>query len=77
MRHDFELHASQLRTFDRALFTFLKSADENSETRSVFVEARPDGEKTIKTIDCRCPDMARELAAEIAAALSQRQARGF
>ncbi|MBR9825703.1 MAG: hypothetical protein GYB36_07860 [Alphaproteobacteria bacterium] len=77
MRHDFKLSSSQLRTFDRALFSFLQGAFERPESRSVFVEARPDGEGTVKTIDCRCPVMARELAAEIAEALSRRAARGF
>lgn len=77
MRQDFKLSSSQLRTFDRALFSFLQGAFERPEARSVFVEARPEGEGTVKTIDCRCPVMARELAAEIAEALARRDAHGF
>lgn len=78
MRQDFKLSSSQqLRTFDRALFDYLKRAYERPVSRSVFVEGRPDGEATLRTIDCTCPKMARELAAFIAEALSRRSAQGI
>ncbi|WP_291842285.1 hypothetical protein [Maricaulis sp.] len=78
MRTDFKITSPrQSRQFDRALFDYLKLAYERPASRSVFVEGRPDGETTIKTIDCNCPKMARELAAYIADALASRPAHGI
>jgi hypothetical protein len=78
MRTDFKITSRrQLRSFDRALFDFLKKAYERPVSPSVRVEGRIEGDATVKTIDCNCPQMARELAASIAAALARRHATGF
>lgn len=73
MRKDFNLSSTnQIRAFDRALFDYLNLVFERPNPRSVFVEARNDGDRTVKTIECNCPETALELAAHIAAALSNR-----
>ena len=73
MRKDFTLSSpNQIREFDRALFDYLNLAFERPNPRSVFVEARNEGVKTVKTIDCNCPDTALELARHIATALAGR-----
>ena len=78
MRTDFKITSSrQLRRFDRALFDYLKKAYERPASHSVFVEGRAEGEATVKSIDCSCPVMARELAACIAQARARRDTRGF
>ncbi|WP_300529460.1 hypothetical protein [Maricaulis sp.] len=78
MRTDFKITSpNQLRSFDRALFDYLKEVYERPVSPSVRVEGRVEGDATVKTIDCNCPKIARELAASIAKALARRHAPGF
>ena len=65
-------NAEQLRTFDRAIFEFLKRVESRDVAPAIQIDGYQEGEHSVRAVHCRDKDMARELARFIGSALQRR-----
>lgn len=74
----FELeNADQLRTFDRAIFEFIKSMECDDGTPVVQIDGYLEEGRAVRAVHCRDKTMARRMASYIASALQRRAVAGL
>lgn len=70
-------NADQLRTFDRAIFEFLKTIETRADSPAIQIDGYQAGAATVRAVRCGDKDLARELARFIGSALQRRTVAGL